>query len=137
MRSPLMGFTEFCRDELGLQDIGDLEPADVCRYSEDLYDRTKIDEEISASTAQTYFAYVRAFLSWCVRDQLLETNPGLTSRGSNDRYGACSRGSDRDMCEAIPISGEMANVHLVDWNGNPASQSPNTPEVHIDYGVSD
>lgn len=35
------------------------------------------------------------------------------------------------------FSGEMANVHLVDWNGNPASQSPNTPEFHIDYGVSD
>ncbi|MDG5821781.1 hypothetical protein [Natronococcus sp. A-GB7] len=33
------------------------------------------------------------------------------------------------------FAGEMANVHLVDWNGTPASQSPNTPEVHIDYGV--
>lgn len=79
MRSPLMGFAEFCRDELGLEDIGDLEPADVRRYSEDLYDRTKIHEDISASTAQTYFAYVRAFLSWCVRDQLLETNPADTT----------------------------------------------------------
>ncbi|WP_339105968.1 hypothetical protein [Haloterrigena salinisoli] len=26
-----------------------------------------------------YFAYVRAFLSWCVRDQLLETNPADTT----------------------------------------------------------
>jgi hypothetical protein len=33
------------------------------------------------------------------------------------------------------FSGEMANVHLVDWNGTPASQSPNTPGVHIDYGI--
>ncbi|WP_339102454.1 hypothetical protein [Haloterrigena salinisoli] len=33
------------------------------------------------------------------------------------------------------FSGEMANVHVVDWNGTPASESPNTPEVHIDYGV--
>ncbi|WP_339105950.1 tyrosine-type recombinase/integrase [Haloterrigena salinisoli] len=79
MRSPLMGFAEFCRDELSIEDIRDLEPAHIRRYSEDLYDRTKIDEEISASTAQTYFAYVRAFLSWCVRDQLLETNPADTT----------------------------------------------------------
>ena len=35
------------------------------------------------------------------------------------------------------FAGEMANVYLVDWNGTPASQSPNTPAVHIDYGASD
>ncbi|MFC4989082.1 hypothetical protein [Saliphagus infecundisoli] len=35
------------------------------------------------------------------------------------------------------FSGEMANVHLVDWNGTPAPESPSTPVVHIDYGVSD
>ncbi|MDS0474151.1 hypothetical protein [Natrinema sp. 1APR25-10V2] len=33
------------------------------------------------------------------------------------------------------FSGEMANVHLVDWNGVPASESQSTPEAHIDYGV--
>ncbi len=27
MRSPLMGFAEFCQRGLGLEDIGDLEPA--------------------------------------------------------------------------------------------------------------
>ena len=35
------------------------------------------------------------------------------------------------------FSGEMANVHTIDWNGVPASESPNTPEVHIDYSVPD
>ncbi|MCU4924622.1 hypothetical protein OB905_01300 [Halobacteria archaeon AArc-dxtr1] len=35
------------------------------------------------------------------------------------------------------FSGEMANVHLVDWNGTPAPESPSTPHVHVDYGVSD
>ncbi|APX00174.1 hypothetical protein CHINAEXTREME_20375 (plasmid) [Halobiforma lacisalsi AJ5] len=34
------------------------------------------------------------------------------------------------------FSGEMANIHVVDWNGIPASDSPSTPDVHIDYGVS-
>ncbi|MCU4924863.1 recombinase XerD [Halobacteria archaeon AArc-dxtr1] len=33
----------------------------------------------AASTAQTYFAVVRAFLAWCVRGGLLETNPAATA----------------------------------------------------------
>ena len=33
------------------------------------------------------------------------------------------------------FSGQMANVHVVDWNGVIAAESPSTPEVHIDYGV--
>lgn len=33
------------------------------------------------------------------------------------------------------FSGQMANVHLVDWNGDPAPESPSTPAVHVDYGV--
>lgn len=33
------------------------------------------------------------------------------------------------------FSGEMANVHVIDWTGTPAPESPSTPEVHIDYGV--
>ncbi len=35
------------------------------------------------------------------------------------------------------FSGELANTHLVDWNGVDASKSQNTPTVHIEYGVSD
>ncbi|WP_323173249.1 hypothetical protein [Natrialba sp. PRR66] len=34
------------------------------------------------------------------------------------------------------FSGQMANVHVVDWNGVAAPDSPSTPEVHINYGVS-
>lgn len=33
------------------------------------------------------------------------------------------------------FSGELANVHVLDWNGTAASESPSTPEVHVDYGV--
>ncbi|ELY95949.1 hypothetical protein [Natrialba taiwanensis] len=32
------------------------------------------------------------------------------------------------------FAGEMANIHVVDWNGVPASESPNTPTVHVEYG---
>lgn len=31
------------------------------------------------------------------------------------------------------FSGQMANVHLVDWNGVPSPESPSTPDVHIEY----
>ena len=33
------------------------------------------------------------------------------------------------------FSGQMASVHLTDWNGVPAPESPSTPNVHIDYSV--
>ncbi|RKD85933.1 hypothetical protein [Halopiger aswanensis] len=33
------------------------------------------------------------------------------------------------------FSGELANIHVVDWNGVPAPESPSTPTVHVDYGV--
>ena len=33
------------------------------------------------------------------------------------------------------FSGELANVHVVDWNGVPAADSASTPTVHVDYGV--
>lgn len=34
------------------------------------------------------------------------------------------------------FSGQMANVHLVDWNGITAPESPSIPAVHIDYGAA-
>lgn len=33
------------------------------------------------------------------------------------------------------FSGQMANVYVVDWNGNEMPDSASTPEVHVDYGV--
>ncbi|MDS0474835.1 hypothetical protein [Natrinema sp. 1APR25-10V2] len=44
--------------------------------------------------------------------------------------GAIETGVDR-----FQFSGEMANAHVVDWNGAPSPESPSTPEVNIDYGV--
>ena len=36
----------------------------------------------------------------------------------------------------LRFSGELANVRVVDWNGIEAADSPSTPAVHIDYGLS-
>ncbi len=38
--------------------------------------------------------------------------------------------------QRFQFSGQVTNVRLVDWNGVPAPESPSTPRVHIDYGVS-
>ncbi|GAB7020293.1 hypothetical protein [Halostagnicola bangensis] len=35
------------------------------------------------------------------------------------------------------FSGQMANVHVTDWNAVSAPESSSTPEVHINYGVPD
>ncbi len=34
------------------------------------------------------------------------------------------------------FSGELVNIHVVDWNGVDAATSPSTPAVHVDYGVT-
>jgi len=79
MRSPLREFADHCRDERDLEFVDELTPHDVRSYSEHLYDRVVIDENLAASTAHNYFAYVRAFLSWSVREQHLESNPANTN----------------------------------------------------------
>ncbi|UHQ95332.1 hypothetical protein [Haloterrigena alkaliphila] len=33
------------------------------------------------------------------------------------------------------FSGQVTNVHVVDWNGDAVPDSSSVPEVHVDYGV--
>ncbi|OIB56181.1 hypothetical protein [Natrialba sp. SSL1] len=35
------------------------------------------------------------------------------------------------------FSGEMANIHVVGWNGVAASKPQSIPTVHLEYGLSD
>lgn len=79
MQSPLRAFAAFCRDELDCEHVGELTDQHIRRYSEHLADRVVVDEDLAASTANTYFAYVRAFLSWSVREQHLDSNPANTN----------------------------------------------------------
>ncbi|PCR89228.1 tyrosine-type recombinase/integrase [Natrinema ejinorense] len=48
-------------------------------YATELRRRTERGE-YTASTADTYYAVVRAFLSWCVRGGILEDNPAASDR---------------------------------------------------------
>ncbi|WP_436348980.1 tyrosine-type recombinase/integrase [Natronorubrum sp. FCH18a] len=78
MEPVLEDFATFCNQE-GVDHVADLESGDLREYGLRL--KTKhTNDEIAGSTADTYFAYVRAFLSFCVRDEELDTNPAATER---------------------------------------------------------
>jgi integrase len=78
MEPPLRSFERFCADQ-GIKRVDELESGDCREFGLHLADRYRA-EEIAGSTANTYFAYVRAFLSFCVRDELLDSNPADTER---------------------------------------------------------
>ncbi|MFC4437642.1 MULTISPECIES: hypothetical protein [Natrialbaceae] len=49
--------------------------------------------------------------------------------------GGVAEGAIEVGVQRFRFSGQMANVHVVDWNGTEIADSPSTPEVHVDYGV--
>jgi hypothetical protein len=49
--------------------------------------------------------------------------------------GGVAEGTIEVGVQRFRFSGQMANVHVVDWNGTEMADSPSTPEVHVDYGV--
>lgn len=78
MEPPLRVFEKFCKRE-GIERVDERESRDLRQFGLRLADRYR-NEEIAGSTANTYFAYVRAFLSFCMRDELPDTNPADTKR---------------------------------------------------------
>lgn len=81
MKPVLEDFATYCTRE-GIDAVADLDSNDLREYGLELRDKY-IDNEIAGSTANTYFRYVRAFLSFCVRDELLDTNPADTERAED------------------------------------------------------
>lgn len=57
-----------------VESLDGIDPVNLRHYARHLKTKVRRDE-YAASTARTYYAYVRAFLTWCSRDQLLESNP--------------------------------------------------------------
>ncbi len=49
--------------------------------------------------------------------------------------GSSAEGAIEVGVTRLRFSGELANVHLVDWNGVPAPESASTPSVHVEYNV--
>jgi integrase len=76
------------RDWLSPTDIAALANTDdgarvMRRYAQDLTERVGNDE-LAAASAQTYYNIVSGFLSYCVRDGVLPTNPALRDRAREE-----------------------------------------------------
>jgi len=71
-------FLTFCHEE-GIESVDGIDTQAMRQWGLRLQERTR-NGEIAASTAHNYFAYTRAFLEFCVRDRLKETNPAKTDR---------------------------------------------------------
>jgi len=78
----LADFVEFQRAR-GVDALGDLDATDCRRYAQHLDDRVR-EEELAASSANTYYDVVRAWLGWCVRDGRIPENPADTLRATED-----------------------------------------------------
>ncbi|WP_242695669.1 recombinase XerD [Halomontanus rarus] len=72
--SILRRWGEWLAHEHDVTSIFDLETEHMRSYAVELDERTEAGT-YTASTAGTYYAVVRAFLSWCVHGGILETNP--------------------------------------------------------------
>ncbi|NHN43151.1 tyrosine-type recombinase/integrase [Halorubellus sp. JP-L1] len=78
----LEAFVDFQRSR-GIDRLADLDATDCRRYAQHLADRVR-DGEVAASTANTYYDVVRAWLGWCVRDGRIAENPADTLRATED-----------------------------------------------------
>lgn len=72
----------------------------------------------------------------CVDGAIEEADTQSDGSGTNIS-GQAVEGVIETGIQRFRFTGQMANVHLVDWNGTPAPKSPSTPIVHIDYGFSE
>jgi integrase len=67
-------FQRWARGERSVVDVDEVDYPLVRAYGRHLGEESR-QGEYAASTANTYFAIVRAFLAWCVRERLLDRNP--------------------------------------------------------------
>ncbi|MFC7216232.1 tyrosine-type recombinase/integrase [Saliphagus sp. GCM10025334] len=81
--STLATWRTWLREERGVTNLEDLNVLDCRRYARHLKKRAR-DGDLKASTATTYYAYVRAFLTFCVADELLDTNPAKAKRATDE-----------------------------------------------------
>ncbi|ESP86799.1 tyrosine-type recombinase/integrase [Candidatus Halobonum tyrrellensis] len=82
-QSALVRWRSWLEDEHGVTTLNDLDVLDCRRYARHLKQRAR-DGELKAGTATTYYAYVRAFLSFCVADEFLDTNPAKAKRATDE-----------------------------------------------------
>ncbi|SDQ96342.1 tyrosine-type recombinase/integrase [Natronobacterium texcoconense] len=92
--SILRRFAEWIEHEHGVTAIRALEATHMRSYARELCARTD-EGTYTPSTAHTYYAVVRAFLSWCVRGGILAENPATKREAEAELPAATQRDDDR------------------------------------------
>ncbi|AEH37632.1 tyrosine-type recombinase/integrase [Halopiger xanaduensis] len=87
-------FVDWLEREHGVRSVSALETEHMRSYARELRDRADRGEYAPA-TAGTYYAVVRAFLSWCARSDIIAANPAASDRATEPLPSAESR-SDRE-----------------------------------------
>ncbi|WP_224268884.1 tyrosine-type recombinase/integrase [Haloprofundus salinisoli] len=82
-RSVLTEWAAWLRAEAGVTAVDAVTVMHCRRYARHLK-RLVRDGNLRASTANTYYAYVRAFLGFCVADELAATNPAKSARATDE-----------------------------------------------------
>ncbi|RQH00257.1 tyrosine-type recombinase/integrase [Natrarchaeobius oligotrophus] len=91
--SILRRFATWAQREHGVESLRSLEADHARSYALDLRERADRGE-YTASTARTYFAVVRAFLSWCVRGGIIPENPAATETAESALPSAPAESAD-------------------------------------------
>ncbi|WP_224335626.1 tyrosine-type recombinase/integrase [Haloprofundus halobius] len=82
-RSVLIGWEAWLREQTDVTTLNAVTVMHCRRYARRLKELVR-DGDLRASTANTYYAYVRAFLGFCVADELLDTNPAKSTRATDE-----------------------------------------------------
>lgn len=81
----LSEFAQWLLENRDIDSLDKLTPTDCRRYAQYLRDQTRNEnQDLSASSANAYYAYVRAFLGWCVRDGRINTNPAAQNQATEE-----------------------------------------------------
>ncbi|UHQ99096.1 site-specific integrase (plasmid) [Natrinema zhouii] len=82
-QSTLVTWQSWLHEERGVTSLEELDVLDCRRYARHLKRRVRAGD-LKASTVTTYYAYIRAFLSFCVADELLDSNPAKVKRATDE-----------------------------------------------------
>ncbi|WP_458187648.1 tyrosine-type recombinase/integrase [Haladaptatus sp. NG-WS-4] len=77
--SVLRQWADWLARERSVRHVKNVAVIDCRRYARHLKRRVR-EDDLKASTAHTYYAYVRAFLGFCEADELISTNPAAVAR---------------------------------------------------------
>jgi integrase len=90
-------WAEWLNEQEGIVDVEDVTVPSLRRWARDELGERVRSGEIAASTAHRYYAYVSAFLTWCVREQLIDSNPADTNEAQEELPADSSTSSQKNQ----------------------------------------